>query len=127
MTPKLDLVLLYMKFSFVKRIDTSKNSIFYSLIKKNNVIVAFGRNKYNEIKIKKNVLDESFNVIEDDNIIFKGEDPRCFEYNNKIYILDNFFNDMHLIDYDDMKYIRINISGKNHFLIITMSCISFIL
>ena len=43
-----------------------------------------------------------------------GEDPRCFEYNNKIYVLDNYVNDMYLIDNETQNYIRINISGKNH-------------
>lgn len=103
-----------MKFLFYKRIDTAQNSIFYSLIKKNNKILSFGRRHYGgERVIKKIELDENFDIIEDNNITFRGEDPRCFEYNNKIYVLDNFFNDMYLIDYDNIKYIKINISGKN--------------
>jgi acid phosphatase class B len=103
-----------MKFSFIKRIDTAKNSIFYSLIKSNNVIIGFGRRHYGtERVIKKITLDENFDIIEDNNITFRGEDPRCFEYNNKIYVLDNYWNDMYLIDYDNIKYIKINISGKN--------------
>ena len=32
-----------MKFSYIKKINTTKNSIFYSLIKHNNEIIAFGR------------------------------------------------------------------------------------
>jgi hypothetical protein len=103
-----------MKFLFIKRIETTKNSIFYSLIKYNNEIIAFGRNHFNyQRKIKKIVLDESFNTIEDNNIFLKGEDPRCFIFNNKLYILDNYLNDMHLIEYDTQKYIKINIQGKN--------------
>jgi hypothetical protein len=103
-----------MKLSFIKRIDTIKNSIFYSLIKFNNEIIAFGRRHYaSERVIKKIALNENFDVIEDNNITFKGEDPRCFEYKNKIYILDNYLNDMFLIDYETNKYTRINISGKN--------------
>ena len=105
-----------MKFLFIKRIDTNKNSIFYSLIKNNNnEIIAFGRKYYtvNERVIKKITLDETFNIIEDNDIHFRGEDPRCFEYNNKIYILDNYLNDMHLIDYENNKYNKINILGKN--------------
>ncbi len=44
-----------MKLSFVKRINTLKNSIFYSLIKSNNEIIAFGRKHYgSERIIKKN-------------------------------------------------------------------------
>ena len=103
-----------MKLSFIKRIDTIKNSIFYSLIKFNNEIIAFGRRHYaSERVIKKIALNKNFDVIEDNNITFKGEDPRCFEYNNKLYILDNYCNDMFLIDYETNKYTRINISGKN--------------
>ena len=103
-----------MKFLFIKRINTTKNSIFYSLIKYNNEIVAFGRRHYGyERVIKKITLDENFDIIEDNDITFKGEDPRCFEYNNKIYILDNYLNDMFLIDYVNKKYTNINISGKN--------------
>jgi hypothetical protein len=103
-----------MKLSFVKRINTLKNSIFYSLIKSNNEIIAFGRKHYgSERIIKKITLDEKFDIIEDNNNHFKGEDPRCFEYNNKIYILDNYLNDMFLIDYKTNNSVKINISGKN--------------
>jgi hypothetical protein len=103
-----------MKFSYIKKIDVTKNSIFYSLINYNNVIVAFGRRHFGaERVIKKITLDENFDIIEDNNITFRGEDPRCFEYNNKIYILDNYIHDMFLIDYENTKYIKINISGKN--------------
>jgi len=103
-----------MKFQFIKRINTIKNSIFYSLIKINNKITAFGRRHYgNERVIKKIILDENFDVIEDNGIYFRGEDPRCFEYNNKIYVLDNYCNDMFLVDYENNKYTKINISGKN--------------
>jgi acid phosphatase class B len=103
-----------MKFLYKKRINVTKYSIFYSLIKYNNVIVAFGRRYYGtERVIKKITLDENFDIIEDNNITFRGEDPRCFEYNNKIYVLDNYLNDMFLIDYENKKYTKINISGKN--------------
>ena len=103
-----------MKFTFVKRINTTKNSIFYSLINYNNVIIGFGRRHFGtERVIKKITLDENFDIIEDNDISFKGEDPRCFEYNNKIYVLDNYFSDMHLIEYPDIKYTKLNIRGKN--------------
>ena len=104
-----------MKFKFIKRIDTTKDSIFYSLIKYKNEIIAFGRKSYvyGERVIKKISLCENFNIIEDKNIFLKGEDPRCFEYNSKLYILDNYLNDMFLIDYEMNKYIKIKLSGKN--------------
>jgi hypothetical protein len=103
-----------MQFLFVKRINVVKDSIFYSAIKKNDKIVAFGRKHYmNERVIKKITLDENFDIIEDNNIEFRGEDPRCFEYKNKIYVLDNYFNDMFLLDYENTTYTKINLSGKN--------------
>ena len=102
-----------MKFIFTKRIDTTPNSIFYSLINYNNEIIGFGKEHYDKRNIKKIKLDESFNIIEDNNIYFRGEDPRCFEMNNKIYITDNYLNDMYLIDSELNKYTKINISGKN--------------
>lgn len=102
-----------MKLSLIKKLNTSHNSIFYSFINYNNEIIGFGRNYYgNERLIKKVTLDENFDIIED-NIRFKGEDPRCFEFKNKLYILDNYCNDMYLINYENKNYIKINISGKN--------------
>ena len=103
-----------MKCVFIKRIVTTKHSIFYSLIKKDNEIIGFGRRHYGtERIIKKISLNENFDIIEDNNITFRGEDPRCFEYNGKIYVQDNYLDDMYLIDYDNAKHIKINISGKN--------------
>jgi len=103
-----------MKLSFVKRITTTKNSIFYSLIKYENQIFGFGRRHYKNGRfIKKVIFDDNFNIIEDRNIFLKGEDPRCFIYKNQLYILDNFLSDMYLIDYNNKKYIKINIDGKN--------------
>jgi hypothetical protein len=60
-----------MKLSFIKRIHTTPNSIFYSLIKYNNEILAFGRRHYGgERVIKKIKLNENFDIIEDDDITF---------------------------------------------------------
>lgn len=104
-----------MSFVFTKRINVTKKSIFYSLIKTNdNQILGFGRRNYNsERVIKKVVFDDKLDIIEDNNTTFRGEDPRCFTHNNKIYVLDNFLNDMYLIDYDAMKHTRIHMQGKN--------------
>ena len=103
-----------MKLVYIKRIKTTKNSIFYSFINFKNEIIGFGRKHYGtERIIKKVILNNNFDIIEDNNILFRGEDPRCFEYKNKLYILDNYLSDMHLIDYENKNYIKINISGKN--------------
>ena len=42
-----------MKFAYIKRINTTKNSIFYSLIKYNNEIFAFGRRHYGSERVIK--------------------------------------------------------------------------
>ena len=76
-----------MKLSFIKRIDTIKNSIFYSLIKFNNEIIAFGRRHYtSERVIKKIALNENFDVIEDNNFIDTKVDVvnTCLEKIHKI-------------------------------------------
>jgi hypothetical protein len=94
--------------------NTIKDSIFYSFIKHNNEIIGFGRRHYGrERVIKRVIIDENFDIIEDNGVTFRGEDPRCFKHNDKIYVLDNYLNDMYLIDYEKKKYMKINISGKN--------------
>jgi len=102
-----------MKLIFVKRLDTPKNSIFYSLILYKDTIIAFGRKRYNQRLFKKVTLNEHFDIIEEDPTEFRGEDPRCFEYNHKLYVLDNHCNDMFLMDYESKHYTKMNISGKN--------------
>ena len=104
-----------MIFEFLKRLYVKKNSIFYSIIQntKNNNIIAFGRNHYEKNGIIQIQLDKNFNIIKEYSSIFNGEDPRCFYYKNELYILDNYFNNMHLINYNTKKYITINIIGNN--------------
>tara|TARA_Y200000002_G_scaffold382878_1_gene401836 strand:- start:1172 stop:1855 length:684 start_codon:yes stop_codon:yes gene_type:complete len=80
---------------------------------KNNEIIGFGRKHYGKSSIKIIKLNKNFDIIEDNNIILKGEDPRCFSYNHKIYILNNQFSDMALIDYESKEYTKIDIRGKN--------------
>ena len=102
-------------FEFLKRLYVKENSIFYSVIQntKNNNIIAFGREKYNNYGIIQIQLDKNFNIIKEYSSTFNGEDPRCFYYNNQLYIQDNYFNNMHLINYNINKYIPINILKKN--------------
>tara|TARA_B100000214_G_scaffold126927_1_gene90322 strand:+ start:1156 stop:1905 length:750 start_codon:yes stop_codon:yes gene_type:complete len=103
-----------MKFSFVKRINTEHNSIFYSLINKDDEIIGFGRKHYNKNIIKVVKLNNNFDIIEDNDVDLVGQDPRCFKYNNKIYILDNSRDNMSLIDYETKKYMKLNnMQGKN--------------
>jgi hypothetical protein len=101
-------------FTFVKRIDTTKNSIFYSFIHYNNEIVGFGRRHYGvEHLIKKIKIDEEFNIIEDNDETFSGEDPRCFIHNKKLYVTDNYLDKQQIYDYDNKKYCSVLNNGKN--------------
>ncbi len=102
-----------MRLVFFKRIKTDPSSIFYSLILNKGNILGFGRKHYMGYSIKVVNLNNNFDIIKDNNQLLDGEDPRCFEYNNKIYVLNNFCNNMFLIDYENQKYIKINIGGKN--------------
>tara|TARA_X000000950_G_scaffold248602_1_gene307788 strand:+ start:10539 stop:11297 length:759 start_codon:yes stop_codon:yes gene_type:complete len=103
------------KLLFVKRIKTEKNSIFYSLIKYNNEIIGFGRKHWDpkEKKIKIVKFNKELDIQQDNVEFLEGEDPRCFEFNDKIYVLNNYWSKMTLIDYKTKKEIKINISGKN--------------
>jgi hypothetical protein len=106
-----------MHFEFIKQLDTSPDSIFYSLIKyKTDKVLAVGRRKFHDERIIKFMfLNYNLDVIKDDGILLlRGEDPRCFIHNDHIYVQDNFWNDMHLINItDDFNTMKINISGKN--------------
>ena len=42
-----------------------------------------------------------------------GEDPRVFVYKGKTYVLDNYINDTHFIDFESKRSYKVNISGKN--------------
>jgi len=104
------------KFNFIKRLEVSNNSIFYSFILFENEILGFGRRNIlncHERTIKHIKINKVFDIVEDKNIYFKGEDPRCFEYNNSIFVLDNTYNDMHLLNYNKNLYLKILIDGKN--------------
>lgn len=100
-------------FTFVKRIDTTKDSIFYSFIHYNNEIVGFCRKYYNKHLIKKIKIDDEFNIIEDNDETFCGEDPRCFIHNKKLYVTDNYVDKQHLYDYDSKAFISVKNHGKN--------------
>ena len=106
-----------MQFKFIKRIDTSDNSIFYSIVPyTESTLIGVGRRKYfeNERLLKFIHLNHNFDVIEDkESFLVIGEDPRCFIHNNELYVQDNYWNDMHLMNLTKFSRIKINISGKN--------------
>lgn len=103
------------KLIFYKQISTPTNSIFYSLVWHNNRILGFARKHYgpHERKIISVVLNSDLNIIEYHNDFYRGEDPRCFYHNNKLYVLDNYLSDSHLIDYETKHATKIPIDGKN--------------
>lgn len=116
-----------MIFSFVKRICTTKNSIFYSVINYKNKLLSFGRRHYQHGRvIKKIILDNNFNIKEDNNNLYIGEDPRCFIFRDKLYVIDNHFNDVHLIEYETSRYIKINAPGKNFSFVVHKNELYFI-
>ena len=104
-----------MVFKFVKKINTKKNSIFYSFIKYNNEILGFGREHYSmeHKKIIKIKINDNFEIIEECTDKLIGEDPRVFIFNKELYIQDNMLSDMKLINYENNNYIDIDIKGKN--------------
>ena len=101
------------EITLYKKIKTLKYSIFYSFIHYKNKIIGFGRKKYDEKMIVQVILNNNFDIIGESNEFLYGEDPRCFIFKNKLYILNNDFNKMTLIDYDNKTTIPLNISGKN--------------
>lgn len=106
-----------MQFKFMKRIKTTPESIFYSMMPfpdNSGRIFAVGRRKYYERLLKCMMLDNEFNVLNDNDVfLMRGEDPRCFYHNDCLYIQDNFWDDMHLINYTTKQDIKLHISGKN--------------
>jgi len=103
-----------MHFEFVKRLKTTKNSIFYSFIHYNDKILAVGRRKYDERVIKFMLVDRNFDVLKDnEQFLIRGEDPRCFYHNGEIYIQDNYWNDMYLINLSKQLMQKVDVYGKN--------------
>lgn len=105
---------MYMtELQFVKRIHTEQPSIFYSIIEYKGEYLGFARKTSSGDKIKCVKLDSNFTIEEDNCRIYKGEDPRVFLFNNELYILDNTYNALNLIQYSTETYIPIPIGGKN--------------
>jgi hypothetical protein len=101
-------------FEFVKRLQVPQNSIFYSLIQYKHEILGFGRSHYtNGRKIDGVKFDSHFNIIEKDHFSCVGEDPRCFIHRDKLYILNNYFDNGNLVEYESKSQLKLNLSGKN--------------
>jgi hypothetical protein len=103
---------------FYKRIKTVEHSIFYSLINNDdNTITGYGRqllfNNVGDDYTKQVTLDDTFTIIEDNDIRLKCEDPRVFIHNGIRYVVDNFFCKIRLYDTVNKKYIPVRLPGKN--------------
>ena len=99
---------------FYKKIETTIHSIFYALIHYNNQILGFARKYYGSGRnIKTVILDSDFNITTENKDLLKGEDPRCFIHNNELYVVDNYCDDIHLINYETKERFKIPLSGKN--------------
>ena len=99
---------------FVKKIETKKNSIFYSLFRKNDgKIIGVGRELYSARRSIHVEFDEKFDIIKENDAVFHGEDPRIFECNGDIYMTDNYSSDIHVYNFTTNKSIKINLLGKN--------------
>lgn len=101
--------------TYYKTIDITNEAIFYSIIKFKGNIICF-RRKY--LDLKKRIIDtllinERLNIISNCKNKYCGEDPRSFIHNNKLYVVDNYYNDNHLIDVEKNLYLKLNIDGKN--------------
>lgn len=103
------------ELSFIKRINTNRSSIFYSLIHYNNQILGFCRKTYESYarRIRIFGFSTNFDITLEYLQDLRGEDPRCFIHKDKLYVVDNYCDDIHLIDYDSKEYIKIPLSGKN--------------
>jgi hypothetical protein len=104
------------QLTFFKRIDTAQNSIFYSLLSDgtaDGTILGFARKQYDERETMTMTFDKNFEIETTADVFIKGEDPRVFRHNGCIYVVDNYLHDVHLYNYTEETYTRINIDGKN--------------
>lgn len=100
--------------NFYKNITTNKNSVFYSLINYDNKIYAFFRKHWKNREIGQKTINDNFEINDDENLkSYNGEDPRCFYHNNRLFVVDNYFSDIHLIDIEKNKYLKLWVTGKN--------------
>lgn len=98
-----------------KTIDKTDASIFYSIIKYNNIIYCFRRKYLDMTKrvIDVLIMDNNLNIKSYSSYKYRGEDPRSFIHNKVLYLVDNYYNDNHLINVNNNKYLKLKIDGKN--------------
>lgn len=51
------------------------------------------------------------NIVYENTLI--GEDPRIFQHNNEVYVVDNYYNDINLFNVNQNIRTKINLNGKN--------------
>lgn len=102
-------------FKLYKNLITCKNSTFYSLIENKGNILIFRRKHWKNIRqIEMLTADKTFEIKKDTKIkTYYGEDPRCFYHNNVLYVIDNYYCDMKLIDIERNLYLKLHVNAKN--------------
>lgn len=103
---------------WVKRVSVPAQSIFYSVVEHtlpNGSPGLWGvcRNYYSDRNLTQVLLDSSFNIVKSNGIQYRGEDPRLFMHKDRLYIVDNYFNDVFVIDAESKEYVKVNAPGKN--------------
>lgn len=113
-----------MLLSFYKKIDTLPNSIFYSLYKKNDSIIGVARQHYGAQRSLFFELNNDFEIINEFEPEFHGEDPRLFSFapadmatteesEKELYMTDNCMHEMHLYNFATKNAKRLKLWGKN--------------
>ncbi len=102
---------------FVRNIDTfTPDDIFYSFLPDpiNGKYMGFYRtDAWNHASNLQQVyMDSNFNITKTE-LKTHGQDPRLFQHNKKTYVIDNYLDNVHIIDVDNENRIKIDLPGKN--------------
>jgi hypothetical protein len=102
---------------FERRIETPKNSVFYTFARYQGKLLGFGRRSvfpdWTVRDISCNELDDDFTNMRETRVI-RGEDPRVFVHQGKTYVIDGYLNDVHMYCIDEgYRRIKLQLPGKN--------------
>lgn len=101
---------------FVKKIETfTPDDIFYSFLPDpiDGKYMGFYRTDASiDSNLQQVFMDSNFNITKTD-LKLRGMDPRLFKHKNRTYVIDNYFDNMHIIDVETLDKIKIDLPGKN--------------
>lgn len=84
---------------FIKRIETDRHSIFYSIANLyENVLIGYGRRHYDIFTcdyLNKIILNDTLEVVNVDYTNITGEDPRYLIHKNDLYLIFNPYSNVH--------------------------------